>query len=176
MLALGAVAFGLALRSTPARAAAAPYPTRGLIDQGGADQSLAEVADGQTLILVVMKGHYCSVCRAQLARLQALFARLKALRARVAGINADPYEANRAVSEKYGLAMPILSDRQHAVVGPLGLWLEQAGHPMPAVVVFDRCGQETWRVVGRDSDSRPEAALLELAERLHLAPPSCTVA
>ena len=164
------------LLAPSAHAAASPYTEHGLIDQGGADLSLADVAEGRTLILVVMKGHYCPVCRAQLMRLQQLMPRLRELQTEIAGIDADPFEANRAISEKYGLTMSILSDREHAVIGALGLWLADAEHPMPAIVVFDRCGREVYRLLGRDPDARPEAALLELARRLHHEPPQCTVA
>lgn len=168
---------GAGLLWTPAAGASvSPYTRRGLLDQNGSDRSLAEVAAGKTLVLVVMKGHYCAVCRAQLARLEAISARFQRLGARVAALNADPVEANRAIAEKYAFSMPILSDRDHAVSEGLSLWHAEAGHPMPAIVVFDACGSEVSRSVGRSVDDRPEAALIALARRLHELPPNCTVA
>jgi peroxiredoxin len=159
-----------------AAASVSPYTRRGLLDQNGSDRSLAEVAAGKTLVLVVMKGHYCAVCRAQLARLEAISRRFRRLGARLAALNADPFEANRAIAEKYAFSMPILSDRDHAVSEGLRLWHAQAGHPMPAIVVFDACGSEVSRSVGRGLDDRPEAALIALVRGLHEQPPNCTVA
>jgi peroxiredoxin len=172
LLALGA---GLAWTSM-SQAAPSAYTSGGLFDQGGVDLSLSKVAAGKTLALVVMKGHYCSVCRAQLARLEPLSTRFGEFGTRLAAINADPFEANRAVSEKYGFSMPVLSDRDHSVIEALGLWIPESAHPMPALVVFDACGDEAWRSVGRSADDRPEAVLLRLARRLHEQPPKCVVA
>jgi hypothetical protein len=72
--------------------------------------------------------------------------------------------------------MPILSDREHAVIGALGLWLEQAGHPAPAIVVFDACGRPSWRHVGRSGADRPEGELLRVIQQLFETPPNCQVA
>lgn len=167
---------GLPLLGSPALASPSPHARRGLYDQGGAEQSLAEVASGKTLVVVVMKGHHCAVCRAQLARLEELRERLTQLGAEVCGLNADPVEANRAISVKFGFTMPILSDPQHVVLSALGLWLDNPGHPMPAILVFDACGTEVRRFVGRDGGARPEPELLRVLEKLRAAPPQCSVA
>jgi peroxiredoxin len=171
------LAFGAsALLGTPAVAGSGPYARRALFDQGGAEQSLAEVAAKKTLIVVVMKGHYCPVCRAQLARLQELRQPLEQLGTVCCGLNADPVAANRVISEKFGFEMPILSDPMHSVLAALGLWLEGAAHPMPAIIVYDQCGNEARRILGRDGNDRPEATLLRLVKRLHDEPPQCQVA
>jgi peroxiredoxin len=168
----------LLLGALPATASAtnAPYQARSLTTDRGATTSLAEIAAGNTLVVVVMKGHYCPVCRGQLARLEAMQGEFARAGARLTALNADPPAANRAIAEKFGFTSPITSDQGRSVLGALGLWLADAGHPLPAVVVFDACGTEVQRIVGRSDDARPESTLLETARKLHAKPPSCSVA
>jgi peroxiredoxin len=170
-------AFGaLCLLARGALAGPSGYALRRLVSTAGGTTSLAEVAAGKTLIVVVMKGHWCPVCRAEVARLGARSARFRELGARLCALNADAPAANRAIAEKFGLAMPILSDADHAVLAALGLWREGDEHPLPAALVFDACGNEVERFLGRDATTRSEAALLDVARRLHDAPPQCSVA
>lgn len=147
-------------------AAIDPHAARLLIDTEAASTSLAAQAAGRALVVVVMKGHWCAVCRAQLHRLAALDDQLQELGASVVGLNADSYKANREVAHRESMRYELLSDPDHRVISTLGLWLPKAGHPMPALVVFDRCGLERGRIVGRRPNQRPERELFALLRKM----------
>lgn len=149
-----------------ARAAHPVYARRVLRDQDDAETSLAEAAGGQALVVVVMKGHWCQVCSDQLARLADKQQELSALGARLVGLNADSPAANKGVLAARGIRARVLSDAKHELLAALGLWLPSEGHPMPAIVVFDRCGDEVARWVGRQPGDRPDGALLRVLRRL----------
>src|SRR5690606_31689946 len=121
----------------PALAAHAAYTRRVLHDQDGTETSLAEAAGGDALVVVVMKGHWCRVCVDQLARLVQRQRDLTALGARVVGLNADAPAVNKRMLEEQGIDGRVLSDEKHQLLDELGLWLPSAGHPLPAIVVFN---------------------------------------
>ena len=120
-----------------------------------------------------MKGHWCSVCLAQLARLAALNSRLQKLRTRVVGLNADSHNANAEAAKATGIPLAILSDPEHGVLEALGLWRSKANAPMPALVVFDECGAEHARIVGRRPGERVEGSVIDVLEKVARTPPRC---
>jgi len=142
------------------------YARRVLHDQDGAETSLAEAAGGQALVVVVMKGHWCRVCSDQLARFAAKQRDLGALGARLVGLSADAPVANKRMLDEQGIHARVLSDQKHELLAELGLWLPREAHPMPAIVVFDRCGDEVGRWAGRQPGDRPDNAVLRLLRRL----------
>jgi len=123
------------------------------------------------LVVVVMKGAWCPVCVGQLDRFAKLGEQLHRLNAQVVGLNADSPADNLVVEKKLGV--PILSDPDGSTLRGLGLWRDDWGHPMPAVLVFDRCGEERGRVVGRRPGLRDEEAVIELLKTLALDPARC---
>lgn len=137
-----------------------------LHDQDGTETSLAEAAGGDALVVVVMKGHWCRVCVDQLARLVQRQRDLTALGARVVGLNADAPAVNKRMLEEQGIDGRVLSDEKHQLLDELGLWLPSAGHPLPAIVVFNHCGEEAARWVGRQPRDRPENAVFRVLRRL----------
>ena len=142
------------------------YTRRCLEDQSGRETSLKQEAGNRSLVVVVMKGYWCQVCVAQLQRFEQLTSRLDTLNARFVGLNADAPADNQAMRKKEGLSCPVLSDRRHEVIEQLGLWLPRAEHPLPALVVFDRCGDEAARWVGRRAGDRPEGGVLRVLQKL----------
>jgi hypothetical protein len=143
-----------------------PYTLPALVNRDGARTSLARIADGHRLVVVVMKGAWCLVCMGQLQRLGAMEDLLDQRETRFVGV---------AVEAATGAAPagPIARDPDHAVVAGLGLWRPEVGHPMPALVLFDRCGVERARAVGRGPGQRPEPALLGVLDTLVAAPEKC---
>jgi peroxiredoxin len=117
-------------------------------------------------VVVVMKGEWCPVCRAQLQRLSQLEPRLAELDAKLIALNADSPEANRRMRDALGIGCTVLSDAKQRVLSWLGLWQPRLQQPLPALLVFDRCGAEAARWVGRGPGDRPEAALLEVLRKL----------
>ncbi|HEU5076654.1 MAG TPA: peroxiredoxin family protein [Polyangiaceae bacterium] len=148
------------------RAAHAAYARRILRDQHDAETSLADAAGGHSLVVVVMKGHWCPVCRDQLARFASKKQELTSAGAKLVGLNTDAPAANRRMLEDEGIECPVLSDETHELVSELGLWLPREGHPLPAIVVFDRCGDEVARWVGRQPGDRPDSAVFRVLRRL----------
>ena len=151
---------------SPALADTTPYQRRVLRDPDGAETSLAAAAAGQALVVVVMKGYWCRVCIAQLGRLCQRKPELVALRTSLVGLNADAPATNKRIMEEYAIECPMLSDEKHEVLAELGLWLPREGHALPGIVVFDRCGDEAARWVGRDPDDRPEDELFRVLRKL----------
>jgi peroxiredoxin len=156
----------LGLTTSSEAAADDAYELRVLKDQDGQETSLAAQAAQRSLVVVVMKGYWCRVCVAQLQRMGELKARLDALGATYVGLNADAPADNLEMKKKEEIDCQILSDEQHQVLDKLGLWLPRAQRPLPAIVVFDRCGDEAARWVGRRPGARPESALLRLLRKL----------
>ncbi len=95
---------------------------------------------GETSVVVVMKEARCPVCALQLRAL----ARAD-LGAPVAGVTHDPPSAAAMVTKATG----VRTYSHPEGVRWLGLWRADLGLATPAVVVFDKCGAESGRVVGR---------------------------
>ena len=162
--------------ATDATAAEAPFdPWRSpvLVGPDGKSTSLAEQAGTGRLVVVTTKGHWCPVCLQELARLATARDRLSALKARVVGVNADTFRANAEAARAAGIPWPMLSDPRHRLLAALGLWQGDAGMPMPAIVVFDECGKERGRLVGRRPGQSDEKPVLELLGKIAAAPPRC---
>lgn len=160
-------------KARAAEAAIDPWRARVLVGPDGKSTSLIEHGRNGRLVLVTMKGHWCGVCLGQLARFSALRSRLEKLKGRVVGLNADSHRANAEAAKHVGIALPMLSDSRHRVLDALGLWLADAEQPMPGIVVFDECGRERGRLVGRNPDQRDESAVIALLEKIAAKPPKC---
>lgn len=105
-----------------------------------APSALAHPNTGETSVVVVLKSASCSVCATQLRTLAQA-----ELGVPLMGITHDPKEAAAKVATVTGV--PTYS---HAAgIESMGLWLPERGIAQPAVVVYDRCGAEAGRIVGR---------------------------
>jgi len=115
--------------------------------------ALARPPAGQTQVVVVMKMASCGVCAAQMRRLAEAD-----LGAPVMGITHSPRPEAQRVAAATGV--PTYSHAEG--IRSMGLWLDDRGLAMPAVVVYDRCGEEAGRIVGR----RPGADVTEAVQQL----------
>lgn len=95
---------------------------------------------GQTSVVVVMKEARCMVCQTQLRRLGSA-----KLGAPVVGITHDPPHAAVAVTNATG----VRTYSHPRGIQAMGLWEPRLGIAQPGVVVYDKCGTETGRIVGR---------------------------
>lgn len=139
----------------------------------GKTTSLGSVARGKRLVVVVLKGTWCQVCVGQLQRLAKFERQLEKLDARVVGLTHESHAKAKAVARDSGLPFPILSDPKHEVLAALDLWRDEWGHPLPAIVVFDRCGDERGRMSGRRPGDQGEKSLLAFLKKLADKPESC---
>lgn len=158
-----------------ARAGAPPtaYEQRELRTPDGTATSLAHTARGTRLLVVVMKSVHCPVCVAQLRRLEQMSTELARFGVTTVGLSHEPFAQCGRAQRRAKLATVVLSDPKVKVIRTLGLWRDDFGHPMPALVLFDRCGSERGRLVGRRPGQRPEPALLELLRSLERDPERC---
>lgn len=102
--------------------------------------AIARPAAGVVQVVVVMKTATCSVCAGQLVQL----ARAE-LGVPVVGITHDSPQLAERVTQATGV-----KTFSHAEgIVSMGLWLADRGLAQPAVVVYDRCGGEAGRIVGR---------------------------
>ena len=134
--------------------------TASLVDSTGATTTLAAAADGQRVVVVVMKAADCPVCVDQLSRLQRDRARLRRLGTVVVGLSAQP-----------STSADILSDPDHDLLSELGMWRD--GRAMPSLFVYDRCREERGRIVGRTPGRSPDDAVWSLLETIASDPETC---
>lgn len=120
--------------------------------------ALARPPTGQTQVVVVMKNAACEVCLGQLARL-----RRARLPANLMGITHEGRDRAAAAAERVGV--PVYS---HAP-GIEAMGLLRDGYAMPGVVVYDPCGEEAGRIVGRRPGQDVTAEVRALVERARQA-------
>jgi hypothetical protein len=107
--------------------------------------AIARPAPGSVQVVVVMKMATCTVCAGQLVQLAGAD-----LGVPVVGITHDSQQLAVRVTAATGVAT---FSHPEGIVS-MGLWLADQGIAQPAVVVYDRCGGEAGRVVGRRRDVR----------------------
>ena len=120
----------------------------------GQDLTLPEIAAGQKVAIVVMKGMWCTVCTSQIERLQLLEAELDGL---VVGVTDQPAELNAREATRLGLTLPILSDTDGDFLQDVGL--SGCKHPTPGIVFLDERGEVVEVVRGR-YPSQPQEAMI----------------
>lgn len=125
-----------------------------ILDPEGREVSLAEVADGEPL-LVNLWASWCAPCVKELPTLAALAARGGV---HVLTLNQDmgPQASVRAFLDGKGLdAIAAWQDPDMAMTDALGVQV------MPTTILFDGEGREVWRFVGdKDWSDADSAALL----------------
>ena len=141
-----------------------------LLEVSGEQSSLKAASEGQRLVVVIMKNSGCPVCIGQLHSLGLQAEKLEAVSTRVIGLTTDkPQDLKKSSVQSF----PILSDPEHQLTEKLGLWRADWGHPLPALVVFNRCGIERARLEGRRPGSSPDSELFLLLEEMAKQPASC---
>ncbi len=114
-------------------------------------------------VVVVMKHAGCPVCLAEIAGLRALGSRLDA------HLTAVTHEApERAAEASLRSGVAVHSDTGWIV--DRGLFVPDRGHARPAVLIFDRCGREAGRVIGRGPGVLAAPEVLRLRDRIVEAP------
>ncbi len=74
---------------------------------------------------------------------------------RLAGISVDPPEHGASMVEKLELPFPLLSDARGELSKLCGLWNEDEGVAIPAILVVDRSGEIQYAYSGNDFADRP---------------------
>jgi len=145
-----------------------PAPRFALPATDGQNHCLADYC-GVKVVLVFYRGHWCGVCRQQLAALREAVETFEDAGAVVLAISAEPLERARASAVADNLPFTILSDETLAVIDRYGLRHpgepESDGKPIarPSVFVLDRAGIVRFAHVGEDPLDRPTTRLILLA-------------
>jgi peroxiredoxin len=139
----------------------APKPARSkvdrtLLDERGEPIAPEEIAPGRKVAIVVMKGTWCPVCRAEVARLKARAHEVWGAGAVVAVVTDHAPEHNAAYADEHATPWAVLSDHDYDQLTEWGLYRPGMKHPVPGVVFLDRDGKITkihrGRYPGRDQD------------------------
>lgn len=118
---------------------------------------------GRCTVVVVMKRADCPVCLAEIAALQAQQATLDA---RLVAVTHEGPDQARIAAARSGIE--VIPDR--GWIERHGLFEPAWGHPRPAVVLFDRCGREAGRILGRGPGRVAAPAVVALRARIVEAP------
>ena len=109
-----------------------------LPDQDGQPRSLAELVDGNPLILYFYPADFTPGCTREACELRDLHARIVASGLRVAGISPQSLESHRRFRQEHALPFMLLSDEDKAVIrdygvdGPLGIGVRRATYLIDA--------------------------------------------
>jgi len=105
-------------------AAGDPAPAFTLPDQDGAPVSLADFAGSPVVVYFYPKDDTPG-CTKEACQFNDNLREFSRAGAAVVGISPDGQEAHRKFRAKYGLAFPLLSDQDHAVMAAYGAWGEK---------------------------------------------------
>ncbi|MEC9072985.1 MAG: redoxin domain-containing protein [Myxococcota bacterium] len=149
----------------------------GLVRPDGSRTSLAETANGAPLAIVVLKGHWCSVCTDQLESLTRRSREIRRTGGKVVGLSTEDAGTNRMLMDRHELNFPILSEPSARLLEQLGFWMPKMGHPMPGLIFLDHCGDfagsHRGRRPGKSQDELILRTLRELGDRSYsCGPPS----
>jgi peroxiredoxin len=146
-----------------------PAPTLVLGDAEGKIRDLrAPMADGPVVVVFYL-GASCVACVSHLVELEAALPRFRQRRAAVWAVSADEPKVSRERARRFGdLAIPLLSDSDHAVAMAYGAWRpvpggdKDDGEALHGTFIIDRGGTIRWAYRGDRPFNDVEALLAEL--------------
>ncbi len=104
---------------------------KGFLAPSGARISLADVARGRPVAVVVIKDEWCPACRAQLAELSKRISEARAAGGEVVGLSIEDAGTNRELARELGPRFDVVGEPEAQLLQRLGYWLPEDGHPMP---------------------------------------------
>lgn len=102
-----------------------PAPDFDLPASGGGRISLAALK-GHNVVLYFYPKDDTSGCTLEAQGFNALLPEFEAAHARIVGMSPDPVKSHDKFCGKYGLAFPLASDEDKAVLGAYGVWVEKS--------------------------------------------------
>ncbi|MGH7865811.1 MAG: redoxin domain-containing protein [Candidatus Binataceae bacterium] len=147
------------------------FPDYALADQNGSIHRGPRSGDGRATLVVIYRGDFCAFARYELAELTANRAQLDTAGLGVVAISADPVERSHLLARFLKTAIPLLSDQQQTVLGPLGLVQHhrnrQPDSAIPAFIIVDGAGIVRWTFTSPYYREMPSTgALLAAARRV----------
>lgn len=146
-----------------------------LLDERGRMVTLADIALGRPLAVVVIKGTYCKACTAELVRLEENARVIESLGGVVVVVSTDDPARHRTFKEDQRLSMPLLTDESGEVLRPLGFYSYANTEPTPGVFFVDRCGDVVGRFFGRRPGAPQTRFILDGLMDLARSAPTCEV-
>jgi len=124
------------------------FPPFALIDQKGVMHDGAAAPGSKATLVYVYRGDYDAFARHEIADLNAIRPELRRSGADVVAISTDSVDRSKMLSNYLQSDIPLLSDPQETVIGPLGLVQKHRdGEPdnaIPAFFVVDSAGKIRW--------------------------------
>ena len=117
----------------------AATPDRGgarLVRWDGVPVTLSDAARGRATAVLVIKGHWCPACRAQLVSSNSDLERIRTV-GEVIGVSTEPWTTHREVRRALRLDYDLLSDPRAELLTPLGFFPAGAPHPTPGIIFLD---------------------------------------
>lgn len=153
------------------------FPEYALADQYGAIHRGPRATAGGAMLIFVYRGDFCPFARYELGQLTEHRDELRRAGLEVVAISADPIARSQMLARFLNTDIPLLSDEQQAVLGPLGLVERHpAGRPdgaIPAFFIVDNHGVVRWTFTSpyyREMPSREK--LLDAAAAVKAGAPS----
>jgi peroxiredoxin len=133
----------------PGPAIGSDFPGVRAIHEGREITLLGEFAGPNGTVLVASRSlDWCPYCMRQMIQLQAHKAAFDAAGIGLVGITYDPPDEQQAFIDRFGITIPVLSDRDALSFKTLGILNEQYrpgdvqfGIPHPGMIVIDRDGK-----------------------------------
>lgn len=123
------------------------FPAYALADQNGATEGGPRSGPNGSLI-VIYRGDFCPFARYELAELTRRKSEFDHRGVSITAISADPVERSKMLSGFLHTDLPLLSDANESILGPLGLVNHHRnGEPddaIPAYILLDRNGIVRW--------------------------------
>ena len=147
-----------------------PAPEFTLADAGGGEQTLAGLR-GKWVVLYFYPSDDTPGCTCQATQFTKLLKAFRDLNAEVIGVSEDSPEVHRKFTEKYRLALTLLSDPDHRVMRAYGAWVDSSlgpftyGRVVRSTFVIDPTGiiRYHWpEVIPEGHADRVRARLAEL--------------
>lgn len=140
-------------------------------DHGGRGVALRSSFGPRVAVLVFYRGHRCPYCRRYLAKVQANYAQFAERGVAVLGISSEPAPTSAELARELGIAFPLLSDVDCAVIEAYGVRSNFTGAtpflPHPAVFVLAPDRAVRFKSIDRNDKRRtPVSALHRAAESL----------
>ena len=124
------------------------FPPFTLVDQKGVTHEGAAAPGSKATLVYMYRGDYDAFARHEVADLNAIRPELRHSGADVIAISTDPVDRSKMLSNYLHSDIPLLSDTQETVVGPLGLVQKhrdgQPDNAIPAFFVVDGAGKIRW--------------------------------
>jgi peroxiredoxin len=149
-----------------------PAPALVLVDAQWKTRDLrTPMADGPVVVVFYL-GASCVACISHLVELDAALPRFRERGATVWAVSADWPEVSRQRARRFGgLAIPLLSDPDHAVATAYGAWKpipggdKDDGNALHGTFIIDPDGTIRWAYLGDRPFNDIEAILAELPHR-----------